>query len=299
MQEPLTVVIPSLNEPAESLSRTVDGIRESGAPVIVVDDHSDVPVAVKGARIIRNASRIGSAASRAVGIAAATTPFIATTDAHVAFRTPGWAAGIADSLSASPRRVLCFTCVPAGESTFKGRMYGGSLDVIASQGGLAGVLSPKWNTSCPTDKKVQCVMGGAYAFTVEWYRKIGGYSGMTGWCPTELASISLRSWAAGGDCAVETGIEVEHQFRNQAPFASDPVDSAYNKIRLGMAVLPIRVATVIPTALALVPGVSLAIERFSASFQSAFEDRERMETLARGDLKAALEKSGIDFRGLA
>jgi hypothetical protein len=121
---------------------------------------------------------------------------------------------------------------------------------------------------------------------------------MIGWCPTELASLSLRTLVAGGECVVIPSIEVEHRFRSDAPFGLDQKASAYNKIRLGMAVLPLGIATLIPTVLGMVPGVMDAVRMFSGNLREAFEDRERMESLAGGDLRAALEKGGIDFGDL-
>jgi len=293
----LSVVIPSLDEPRESLQSTINGLSGGAvSEVIVVDDCSSDPVSVKGAIVIRNPKRMGSAASRAIGIAIAKEPFVLTTDAHVKFRSPGWVKRIIQALSGKLERVLCFACVPTGKSFFKGKLYGGNLTVIGRNGGLDNVLAPKWNTSSPRDGRVQCVMGGAYAFSTDWYRKIGGYEGIIGWCPTELASLSLRTWAAGGECLVDPTIEVEHRFRDDPPFKLDPVFSAYNKIRLGMTVLPLETATLIPTTLGLVPGVDKALAMFSADLKEVYDDRAHMEDLAGGDLGVAMERSGINLK---
>ena len=295
---PITIIIPSCNENPITLKETVEGIlkgiSKDKISVIVVDDFSDIPVKLNNVTVIRNSRRMGSATSRDIGILASSSNFIVTTDSHIKFKTR-WVEKIIDTLSRNPKQTLCFTCIPTGESDFKGRMYGGNIDIMVKPWGLSGVLSPKWNTSCPQNGKVQCVMGGAYAFTTEWYRRITPYSGIKGWCPTELVSLSLRTWLAGGECIVDPTIEVEHYFRSKAPFESDPVISAYNKIRLGMAVLPLEVATMIPTALGMVPSIDKAIKMFSNIFRDSFKDRNKMESLVEGDFKTALLKGGINL----
>jgi glycosyltransferase involved in cell wall biosynthesis len=295
----ITVVIPSHNESLTVLKKTIDNLQyNNNINIIVVDDCSDIPVILNNALVIRNSRRMGSAASRKIGIRASKTDIIVTTDAHIQFRTKEWVKKITDILSNNPKHVVCFACIPTGETNFKSMTYGGNLTIMEQPWGLSHVLSPKWNTFCPQNHRVQCVMGGAYAFTTQWHRKIDAYSGIKGWCPTELASLSLRTWVAGGECVIDPTIEVEHYFRKQAPFEFDPIVSAYNKLRLSMAVLPLEIATTIPTALAMVPGIDQALKMFSGSLKETFRDRERMELLAGGNLKVALEKSGISFEEL-
>ncbi len=62
----LTVVIPTRNR-GEQVSRLVKELKCLDCEIIVVDDCSQQPVIVEGARIIRNPERLGSGKSRNVG----------------------------------------------------------------------------------------------------------------------------------------------------------------------------------------------------------------------------------------
>jgi len=62
----LTVVIPTHNR-AEHVERLVKELDELNCEIIVVDDHSEPPLAVDGAKIIRNVRRLGVGESRNIG----------------------------------------------------------------------------------------------------------------------------------------------------------------------------------------------------------------------------------------
>src|SRR5438034_4602585 len=62
----LTVVIPTRNR-AEAVRRLVKQLKDLNWEIIVVDDCSEQPVDVNGARIIRNTQRLGSGESRNAG----------------------------------------------------------------------------------------------------------------------------------------------------------------------------------------------------------------------------------------
>ena len=80
---PVTVVVPAYGRTAE-LARCLDALR--GLEVIVVDDCSPDPAAVRaiseahGARLVRHAVNRGPAAARTTGAALATTPLVAFVD---------------------------------------------------------------------------------------------------------------------------------------------------------------------------------------------------------------------------
>ncbi len=62
----LTVVIPTYNR-AEHVQRLARELKGLNSEIIVVDDHSQQPVVVDGARIIRNSRRLGVGESRNIG----------------------------------------------------------------------------------------------------------------------------------------------------------------------------------------------------------------------------------------
>jgi mycofactocin system glycosyltransferase len=88
----VTVVVPVRDRP-EGLARLLVALRDDPAttalPVIVVDDGSVVPVAVRRARVLRHEVSRGPAAARNAGLRAVTTPFVAFLDSDCVPVT-GW-----------------------------------------------------------------------------------------------------------------------------------------------------------------------------------------------------------------
>ena len=291
----ITIVIPTLNEPHEVLAATVDGLLSSSAKtsIIVVDDGSDEKASLKKVTMIRNPRRLGSAASRAIGIAHARTPIILTTDAHVRFTTRGWDDRLRNLLSDDGKRIVCPTCIPVGETGFRGKLYGGDVTVASTGSGKPAVFLPVWRTSPSSDGTVGCVMGGAYAFAAEWYRKIGGYRGIKGWCPTELVAISLKTRMCGGTCFVDQAIEMEHRFREKAPFDVDPILTTYNKVRLAMTILPLRESTAVPTLMFMEPGVREAMKMILDDARDIHSDKLEFERAVGIDLQVAIGRAGL------
>jgi mycofactocin system glycosyltransferase len=94
----LTVVVPARDRPAR-LARCLEGVRAScpRSPIVVVDDGSDDPAAVRasctqhGVTVIRHHVPLGPAAARNTGLAASSTPYVAFVDSDVVV-PPAWAA---------------------------------------------------------------------------------------------------------------------------------------------------------------------------------------------------------------
>lgn len=82
----LTFVVPVRDRPAQ-LERCLRALARAapGAPVVVVDDGSSVPVCVQhgAARVLRHATSRGPAAARNTGLSACSTPFVGFVDSDV------------------------------------------------------------------------------------------------------------------------------------------------------------------------------------------------------------------------
>jgi len=224
----IAIVIPSLNE-GDEIRRTVSSLlssaeRRDAVEVVVVDDASDKPVGeIKDALVIRNPCRYGPATSRDIGICHTTAPFILTVDAHVGFPEAGWLDFLLDELESHPDSVFCFSCIDLKNGK---KMYGGTLDALKVAENIKAfkILEPRWNSTVDrsvTSSEVLCPMGGAYAFRKDWHRKIRSYRGIKGWCTSELVSLGLKSWLAGGDCRIIPSLEFKHLFRSKAPWGEE------------------------------------------------------------------------------
>lgn len=293
----ISVVIPSLNEDRETLSRVVDLLSSdpSVEEVIVVDDCSSTPLSLGNARVVRNSCRLGSAASRAAGIALAKSPVVLTTDAHVRFKTKGWGTQIADAIAANPKGIVCPSCLPVGDCSFRGKLYGGHLDSFSSRRGCPVVLESRWNSETTANGMVGCAMGGAYAFDASWNRKIGGYSGIKGCDPIELVSLSLKTRLSGGSIVVLPDIEMEHSFRKKPPFDVGCSRTAYNKMRLSFVAFPPEVSTIVPTLLVGSDGSVEAISEFMSDFGEIVSERDSFWGACGVDQEEAIKRAGIEF----
>jgi hypothetical protein len=183
--------------------------------------------------------------------------------------------------------------LPIGSCSFRKLAYGGCLDVLAVRGGHAVVLEPRWNVEIPKDGTVECVMGGVYAFHSEWYRNIGGFSGMKGCGSISLVAISLRTRLAGGSCVVLTDVVSEQSFGQEVPV--EPGVVAYNKIRLAMSALPLGITTIIPTVLAGAKGTEEIMKLVMSDMQDIHKAREILELACGCSLAEAASRSGISF----
>jgi hypothetical protein len=224
----------------------------------------------------------------------ASSEIILTTDAHVKFRSPAWGKKIVEAVENDPKSIFCPICIPTGCSTFRGTLHGGSLDIMTIRSGRAVILEPRWNESPTQNGIIECVMGGAYAFSSSWYRRIGGYGGIKGWCPTEMAAISLKTRLAGGSCLV-IATEMEHEFRAKPPFQMEAPKTAYNKMRLASVAFPPEVSIMIPTLLSGTTGVEDAMIERMSDFLDIAKEREQLWGEYEYGTREAAEQAGIKF----
>ena len=292
----MSVVIPSLEEDQKKLCVMIDRIvsDRSVLEVIVVDDYSSAPLCLPNAKVVRNSSRLGSSKSREIGIAQASGSVILTTDAHVRFKSADWGSKIVEAVTSEPQNVFCPVCIPSGNCSFRGKLYGGNIDVMTTRNGRAAILETNWNESLSKDGIIGCVMGGAYAFSSAWHRKIGGYGGIKGWCPTEMAAISLKTRLAGGSCIV-LGVEMEHEFRTKPPFQFSKTQTVYNKLRLASVIFPPGIATMVPTLLSGTDGLMDALYENMADFKDIVAERDRFWRECESNPKEAAAMAGIEF----
>jgi len=206
-------------------------------------------------------------------------------------KTKGWEDGLMESVMSNRNGVSCSAfCPVSGQGLF----YGGHLDVLVPRGGGAVVLEPRWNKEPSLDGKAECVMGGAYAFAAEWYRKFLPLSGIKVWNKVALAAISLKARLSGGSCVVAKNVvsttDAGHDDR-----PTFPIDVAYGKMRLAFAVLPPRFSTIVPTLLAGSPGLAEATARFMADFRDIVRERDEFWAAVGTDPESATRAAGISL----
>jgi glycosyltransferase involved in cell wall biosynthesis len=297
-EKDIAVIIPSLNE-GDAVVDTVCNLLASASngeavEVVVVDDSSDKPVGkIDGATVVRNPFRCGPASSRDIGICHTTAPVVLTADAHMEFPI-GWMDRLTEEIRSNPESIVCTACQDMDTGA---TMYGATIDIIKEASDIRAfkILEPRWNLGFPgrQSRQVMCVMGGAYAFNRDWNRKILGFRGIKGWCPSELVSLSLKSWLAGGDCRVMPSFVVRHRFRKTAPFSVNQSERTYNKMRIAQGLLP--PSPYAGLAFACLGGDKSALEMFSGDLREILREREHNQSVAKRSLEEVCERFGVEL----
>jgi glycosyltransferase involved in cell wall biosynthesis len=293
MENKISVIIPCFNENITKIQRSVDHFSSNPlvSQVIIVDDNSTIPIQIKNAKVIRNEMYLGRSASRSIGAFSANSPIILTTDLNSRFKTKDWAKYIIESVLVNPKSIICPSCIPTGQCSLRGKIYGGYLDCITSRGGKPVVLESRWRVETPLNKIVDCVMGETYAFDSKFIKAIGGYKGIKGRCPTETVALSLKTRLVGGTCMVLPNVEVEHEFSLNSTIS--PI--AYNKMRLAFATMPPEVSNIIPILLTGTLNLQDSVNEFMADFRQLVEDREQFREICKVEPYEAFKRAGIDL----
>lgn len=209
----ITAVIATRNDPM--LQDTVNGIRNEGIRVVVVDDASDEPVKVDRVNLLtRNSERLGPGLSRHAGAAHVKTEWIMFCDSHMIFPM-GWATKAINHLRGSLEHVVW------------GAVYRSN-----------GIFSPFWHDTMLIGgadfyfwkhnnfeysfadlhpRRIQnrvyydvpMVLGGCYFVNKAWFDSIGGFSRMIGY-GSEEPWLSWNAWLSGGAVHIMGDLQVTH-----------------------------------------------------------------------------------------
>jgi glycosyltransferase involved in cell wall biosynthesis len=318
----LTIVIPTLDEGAEP-EQTIKSIYDT-APVdlfdiIVIDDASRIkPKGLETfdeVRYVRNTTRTGVDASRTKGGYMAETPFILLIDAHMRFRKDNWCECLIRALEKEPATIFCTACVGLDKRKPKatvtnptlGIYYGANILLFVHSGNDSGrpdnyrdIIEPKWLSkdavlSHHRDFEVPCVLGGSYALSTDWFRKLKGLEGLRMWGSSECY-LSLKSWLAGGRCKLIPSIRIGHFFRDSAPYSTQSYNLLYNKMFMAKSIFPEPLSSDLISFLGHNNDVSLAQRILQAEEESLKQYREYFESIFVKSIYEVCEYLNIDYR---
>lgn len=251
MGNELTVIIPFLNE-GNHIKKTLSTLRESAGDsvdVILIDDCSNDNYNYRrdaknfNCQYMRNDVRKGVAGSRDRGIYAARTPFVYIVDGHMSFLKDDWYLKLPAALKEDPRAIWCTRSsgINADWKPNKSRgeaMSGAYMRIIDDdeEHDYKAVLEPKWLHAAPREPdvlKIPCVLGANYFFSVDYYKKLGGLSGLRIYSGDE-AFLCYKAWMEGGSCKLLNTVNIGHYYRNgqerDTVYRVDYTDYVYNKL---------------------------------------------------------------------
>jgi len=260
----LSIIIPCHNEGKEFIEETLDSIRSTidvDHEIIIVDDHSDIPLELEGVRVIRHPANLGVGAAFDTGVAAAESEYLFLMGCDVRFAPNRWASLMLADIQQHPRSLICTSVVHLGagrpELTFEmsrgNFVYNGATILMAWGKEEWNILKAEWYPresrivkkdnelatqmlapygvvpSMTESYEILCILGAAYGTTKSWYRHIDGFWGHRKWGSLE-PYISLKCWLFGGSCLTAPHIETAHIFNYEGKHGTGFEYIAYNTL---------------------------------------------------------------------
>jgi glycosyltransferase involved in cell wall biosynthesis len=242
----LSIIMPYHNEGENFINETLESIRSTidvDFEVIIIDDYSDVPLKVGGAKIFRQPENMGVGAAFDAGIRIAESEYIFLMGCDVRFAANHWASLMLKDIQQHPKSLICTSVVhlSAGlpdltfETSRQKFVYNGATILMAYGKEDWNIIKAEWYPresrfvkqgnelatkmlapygvipSMTESYEIACILGAAYGTTKSWYNYIDGFWGHRKWGTLE-PYISLKSWLFGGNCLTAPHIETAHIF---------------------------------------------------------------------------------------
>lgn len=206
--QPISVIIPTRNEPLERFERTLQTLRNTQTvhhEIIVVDDFSDLdfaPLCLRyDARLRRMPARVGLHALIEEGATLASKPFVFIIDSHMEFYPNQWDSEMYETLEANPFVQTCHVSRAIGS-------------VVAGRGSILQTpdsydwLEPKWAKFDAGE--IDVPLGACYGWRKSWFQYLRGVKGLHNYGVNE-AFLALKNVGAGGSNILLTS-EVGHDY---------------------------------------------------------------------------------------
>ena len=252
MQPRVSIIIAYHNEGQEFIEETVSQIRATADiedyEIIIVDDCSDVPIAIDGVSIVRHLIRGGVGKAFDTGVIVAKSENIILMGSDIRFIPNKWMSKLVEATEANHKSLICTSCValnddsPAKMDIEKRRKVnktsGASLCAFydakdaKSKKKPRTILVAKWlrqNNPETEIIEVPVILGAIYGVRKDWYGYIDGFAGHKHWGTLEPL-ISIKSYKFGGNCLCHTGIDTGHIFREKSSHGISQAIIYYNKI---------------------------------------------------------------------
>jgi glycosyltransferase involved in cell wall biosynthesis len=226
--------------------------------IIIVDDHSDVPLPeINGAIIIRHDKNKGVGQSFDTGVRHARGENLILMACDMRFIANDWANKLVKVIEDNPKSLICTTCVGLNHENMDFekrrnvlRCYGATILMFhdkksnpSKSDTFRGIIEAKWWSKQPGDVyEIPCILGACYGVKKSWYNYIDGWWNHSQWGTLE-PYISLKSWMFGGNCLVATHIETAHIFKLEG----SPINTGhqikqdrlmYNKMLVSKLLMP-------------------------------------------------------------
>ena len=230
-----SIIITYHNEGNDFINRTIHQVANTADidefEIIVVDDHSDVPIINKDARIIRQERRqgVGAAYDTAVKTAKYDTLILMTADIRLS--NNGWLKKMVEASIANPKSTICTHCLAVDDDYGYNPDGSDNTSNVKSGGGMGAglvlklsyknnpnrntILMPSWIIPDGTETGLTegpTVLGAVYSIQKEWFEYIDGFAGHKIWGTLDRM-ISIKSYKFGGNCLCHRDVKTGHIFK--------------------------------------------------------------------------------------
>lgn len=308
----LSVIITSLNENNLVLNNTVQSIFNSTfgntLEIIVVDDHSDIPVEIKNKHpniiLHRNKFRMGVAQSRHFGACMAKYKWLLFTDSHMLFDTSFYSKFLIYQLSSKHNTIYNGCCLGLWQEDILDwkninlnklpKYYGARLSLYEEKENQ--ILEGKWNDGIKNKDEdnydISCLMGAIYFIRKKFFFEIRGLQDLKGWGSDEPL-LSLKTLLCGGEIKQVKKIVAAHAFRAVAPYRTFNKHMIYNKIRMAKTLLPEEMGRLLISKLPRSTEFFEAIELINNENKFIEEHREYYKSIFTKSINEICEKFNI------
>jgi glycosyltransferase involved in cell wall biosynthesis len=234
----LSIVIAYHNEGTDFIMELVSSIQSTidvnNYEIIIVDDGSITPLlpfcSCENIKIINHRTNKGVGAAFDTGVARSFSENIILLGSDIRFYTNNWASELLKRINENQKSLICTSCVGLNEKNMdfsKRRLtskhHGATLLLFNDKNTnpspsvsstFKSILDAKWQLKDKTKTiyEIPVILGAAYGVKKSWYEYIDGFWGHKKWGSLE-PYISLKSWMFGGNCIIDTTIEIAHIFK--------------------------------------------------------------------------------------
>jgi GT2 family glycosyltransferase len=217
-----SLIVPTFNETAD-LEVTVAMALAADSPpheIIVVDDHSDIPVEERllsfpEVKVVRPPERLGAGPAKRFGAELATGDVLIISDSHMRFPAD-WLDKIDEAVDDNPNAMFCTVC-----RNFNGKFEGcgAKFSRTTTRGTPDIFLGRNWldRGDIHTIDRCPCLFGGCYVIPKNIWDFLAGINpNLSGWGYGEQ-DLSLRAWLCGFEVRRINGLCLPHRFQHGRP----------------------------------------------------------------------------------
>jgi len=295
--------------PEECIKQIRDTIRVFPYEIIIVDDHSTVPLdIVTDITVIRHDKNYGIGRVFDTGVSHAKYNNIFLIACDMRFIDNGWSEKLFNEIQLYPKSLICTACVALNKDNMDinlrrnvSRVAGATILIFhdhksnpKKKHNFRGLTEAKWLPyKAGESYEVPCILGACYGTTKTWYEHIDGFWGHKHWGSLETY-ISIKSYLFGGSCRVVPSSETGHIFKREGTHGTSQISVLYNKLLVSTLLFDDSERLI--RFLGNNPTVQMAKRQFQSNLVEILNKKEEYKEKTVFPMVEYIRKFGLDYR---